>query len=238
MCSYAPVNINYTCRTAIDQLREAGMFISLGILFSGISIAGNTFGREKVVYWRNTSAGMSVLPYFFAKLIVDVPRIILGGTMYSVALVIFFPYSQSFVSLYCIILCLHFYAFALGYALFTAVSYSKMSLYGTGFALLWALVLSGVMPPLYDVLPRPPYSEGFPYVLRWLWDVSATRWAIEAFYIAELKELPFVEKNGDAPHMYNFDHYGLDIKNVLIITGAWLLLAIMGLKLFNRSKMK
>jgi hypothetical protein len=214
------------------------MFICLGVLFSGISVAGNTFGKEKVVYWRDTAAGMPVFPYFVAKVLVDVPRIILGGTMFSVALVMFFPYAQSFVSLYLIVICLHFYAFALGYALSTAVSYAKMSLYGTGFSLLWALVLSGVMPSLHDVLPREPWSDGYPPAIRWLWTVAAPRWAIEAFYIAEVKALPFVEKTRDAAHMYNYNNLWLDIRMIWIITLSWLGLALLGLKLFNRSKQK
>jgi len=237
-CSYVPLNIAYQCASAIDQLREAGMFISLGILFSGISVAGNTFGREKVVYWRDTSSGMSAIPYFFAKVLVDVPRIILGSTMFSVALVMFFPYAQSFLSLYLIVMCLHFYAFALGYALSTAVAYSSFAVYGTGFSLLWALVLSGVVPPLYDILPGGSSKDGYPGIIQWLWQISGPRWAIEAFYIEEIKSLPFIEKTRGAPHMYNFNNYGTDIKNVIFITAGWLFLTILGLKLFNRMKQK
>jgi hypothetical protein len=214
------------------------MFICLGVLFSGISVAGNTFGREKVVYWRDTAAGMPVIPYFFAKVLVDIPRIILGGTMFSVALVMFFPYQQSFVTLYLIVLCLHFYAFAIGYALSNSVPYSKLSLYGTGFSLLWALVLSGVMPALWDVLPRPPSSDGYPAAIRWLWSVSAPRWAIEAFYITEVQALPFAEKNREAPHMYNYGNFWLAIRMIWAITSGWLLIALLALKLFDRNKQK
>jgi hypothetical protein len=214
------------------------MFICLGVLFSGISVAGNTFGKEKVVFWRDTASGMPVLPYFIGKITVDIPRIILGGTMYSIALVMFFPYAQPFFTLYLVVICLHFYAFALGYALSTAVAYSNMSLYGTGFSLLWALVLSGVMPSLYDVIPRLPWSEGFPSAIRWLWSFSAPRWAIEAFYISEVKSLPFIEKTREAPHMYDYGNFWIAIQNIWLITFAWLFLSILGLKLFNRSKQK
>jgi hypothetical protein len=201
-------------------------------------VAGNTFGREKVVFWRDTAAGMSVIPYFFAKFIVDIPRIILGATMYSFSLVMFFAYGQSFLKLYIVVLALHFYAFALGYALSAMVPYTNYSLYGTGFSLLWALALSGVTPPLWDIVPRPPSSNGFPAAIRWLWDVSAPRWAIEAFYVTEVQSLPFVEKAEQAPHTYNYDNYPTDIRNMLQITAAWLFIAILGMKLFNRAKQK
>jgi hypothetical protein len=63
-------------------------------MFAAISIAGNTFGREKVVYWRDTSSGMAVLPYYFGKIVIDIPRVILGASCYFIALIMFFPYSQ------------------------------------------------------------------------------------------------------------------------------------------------
>ena len=63
-CLYAPVNIFYLCLLPLDTMREAGMFICLGSMFACIAISGNTFGREKVVYWRDTASGMPVLPYY------------------------------------------------------------------------------------------------------------------------------------------------------------------------------
>ncbi len=208
------------------------MFISLGSLFAGISISGNTFGREKVVYWRDTASGMSVIPYYFAKVIVDLPRIFFGATAYAIALVIFFPYQQPFVNLYSVILMLHFYAFSLGYALSTAVNYASLSLYGTGFSLLWALVLSGVAPSLSA-------AQGYPSAINWLWKVSVPRFMVESFYLKEISSLPYVEKNApEAPHGYDWGSYRANFITSIQITLAWHLLAIIGLKLFNRIKQK
>jgi ABC-type multidrug transport system ATPase subunit len=236
MCLIGSVNMISRCRNPQDTLREAGMFICLGALFAGISIAGNTFGREKVVYWRDTSVGMSVIPYFFAKIIVDIPRVVLGSTVYSFALVMFFKYSQSFVSIYWIVFCLYFYAFALGYALSTAVPYQKFAIYGVGFSLLWALAMSGVIPALKDIFPETSEDPGYPEAVRWIWNFSGSRWAIEAFYISEIKALPFVENTRNPPFPYNYDNYFVATGYVWGISLIWLLLALAGLKLFNRSK--
>ncbi|KAJ3324918.1 hypothetical protein HDV06_005506 [Boothiomyces sp. JEL0866] len=232
LCYYAPLNAYYECQRTVDHIREAGMFISLGSLFAGISIAGNTFGYEKVVYWRDAASGMSTIPYYIAKVIVDIPRVIIGAIMFSVALVMFFPYQQSFGSVLSVVIALYFYAFVLGYALSTAVPYSKLAVYGTGVALLWALVLSGVVPDLWDV------KTSYPSTLQWIWDISAPRWAIEAFWIKEIQALPFREKNGQADHFYNFDEYNLCFQNITKIIVVWHILGFLGLKLFDRVKQK
>ncbi|CAG8452725.1 17371_t:CDS:2, partial [Racocetra fulgida] len=39
---------------------------------------GSTFGYEKVVYWRDTAAGMHTVPYFLAKIVADIPRLLRG----------------------------------------------------------------------------------------------------------------------------------------------------------------
>jgi hypothetical protein len=64
---FSPVNIFYACFLPLDTMREAGMFICLGSMFACIAISGNTFGKEKVVYWRDTASGMPVLPYYLGK---------------------------------------------------------------------------------------------------------------------------------------------------------------------------
>ncbi|KAJ3308200.1 hypothetical protein HDV04_001620 [Boothiomyces sp. JEL0838] len=232
LCYYAPLNAYYDCQRTVDHIREAGMFISLGSLFAGISVAGNTFGYEKVVYWRDAASGMSTIPYYIAKVIVDVPRVIIGAIMFSVALVMFFPYQQSFASVLSVVIALYFYAFVLGYALSTAVPYSKLAVYGTGVALLWALVLSGVVPDLWDV------KTSYPSSIQWIWDISAPRWAIEAFWIKEIQALPFREKNGQADHFYDFNEYNLCFQNITKIIVVWHILAFLGLKLFDRVKQK
>ncbi|KAJ3269984.1 hypothetical protein HDV01_000747 [Terramyces sp. JEL0728] len=229
MCTYAPTNVAYQCQATVDTIRQAGMFIALGSLFVGISVAGNTFGYEKVVYWRDTASGMSVIPYYVAKALVDVPRILIGACVYFLSLITFFPYAQKFGFLLSVVICLHFYAFALGYALSTAVPYSKLAVYGTGFSLLWALVLSGVVPDLWDV------KTSYPSVVQWFWEISAPRWAIEAIWIKEVSATGF---NLKTDHFYDFDDYNLCITNMIKITLCWHLLSILGLKLFDRSKQK
>ena len=166
-----------------------------------------------------------------AKFLIDIPRIILGASFYALAVALFFPYRQGFASLYLLILGLYFVAFAMGYWISTAFPIAKSSLLGTGFALLWALVLSGVVPSLSDVSKLPAR-------LQWLWDISAPRWAIEGFWLKEVEIRPWIEKLSSPSNLYVTGNYFVDVKNLFCIGLVWCVVALLGLKLFNRKKMK
>ena len=57
---------------------------------------------------------------------------------------------------------------------------------GTFSTLFWALLLSGVQPDLEDVLaPGSSYSY-----FSFLWSMSASRWAVEVFWIDESSSRP------------------------------------------------
>lgn len=76
------------CAGPLDLIREAGIFVSLGVLFAGINAGTTTFGKERVVYWRDTSSGMATTPYFFAKVLADVPRILMASLSFTLALIL------------------------------------------------------------------------------------------------------------------------------------------------------
>ncbi|KAJ3265557.1 hypothetical protein HK104_006280, partial [Borealophlyctis nickersoniae] len=232
VCDIAPVSLRAFCEDPQDEIRTAAMFIILGAMFAGTSVGSSTFGRERVVYFRDTSTGMRTFPYFLAKIVIDLPRIIVGGVMYAFALILFFPHRQDFVFILLVIEFMYFAAFAMGYHLSIAFKPNHVPLVSTGVSLLWALVMSGVMPTLTDVYTSPTYTP-----VRWLWSVSAPRYAIEAFWIKEVGAYPF-EKPVTAPYEYDWDNFDKDLKAMFLIGVGWMGVAFLGLKLFDRSKHK
>ena len=176
VCRLQTLSLQWQCYNATDNIRMAGMFVCLGVFFAGISAGTNTFGREKVVFWRDTASGMSAIPYYLGKFIVDIPRVIVAGAAYSAALVLFYPLKGFFVNLLLLVELLYFAAFSMGYFLSIVFSPAKTPLIGTGFALFWSLVLSGVLPDLTDVSKAPLNSFSF------LWSISPPRWGIEYFW--------------------------------------------------------
>ncbi|KAG0369711.1 hypothetical protein BGZ54_009137 [Gamsiella multidivaricata] len=199
ICAMAPPSIQLSCATPIDDIRYVGMFMTLGVFFAGISVGACTFGDEKAVFWRDTSAGMPTLPYYLAKILADIPRIIVACYFVS-----------------------------------TVVSRSMFGLTGTGMSLAWALVLSGTAPRLYMVMN----GNGYTYV-RWIWNVSAPRWAVEAFYLKEVQERNYNElKHNVLGDTYAFEDYEKAILYMVYIFLGWNAISFSLMKLLYRHKVK
>ncbi|KAG0269130.1 hypothetical protein DFQ27_004703 [Actinomortierella ambigua] len=182
ICALAPISIQLQCATPIDDIPYVGMFMCLGIFFAGISVGITTFGHEKAVFWRDTSAGMPTMPYYLAKVLADIPRVLVAACLYTGAFIFFFSYRQTLSSLLLIITLLYINAFVIGYCVSALVSRSMFALVGTGMALTWSLVFSGTAPHLIKVMRTPSFKN-----VQWLWAISGPRWGVEAFYLKEMK---------------------------------------------------
>lgn len=176
ICSTQTLSLQWLCYNPTDNLKMAGMFVSLGVFFAGIAAGSSTFGREKVVFWRDSAAGMSAIPYYLGKFLIDFPRVVVAGAAFSAALVLFYPLKGAFLNLLLLVELLYFNAFAMGYFLSIIFAPEKVPLIGTGFALFWSLCLSGVLPELKDVYKAPLNAFSF------LWQISPPRWGIEYFW--------------------------------------------------------
>ncbi|RIB11564.1 hypothetical protein C2G38_2250070 [Gigaspora rosea] len=204
------------------------------VTFAGISAGCMTFGYEMVVYWRDTSAGMKTIPYFLAKIIIDIPRILIAALMFTLSLIVFYPFQVDYYKLYLIILLNYISAWMMGYFVSIVIPKEKFGLVGTGVALAWGLVLSGESPKLEEVDSDDSYKP-----LKWLWDISAQRWTVEALYLKELSSRLWDEIiNEELRHTYSFDDYPKCLYYILYIALGWAILSFLALKLTNRDKHK
>ncbi|KAI9229766.1 MAG: hypothetical protein DHS80DRAFT_22089 [Piptocephalis tieghemiana] len=234
VCNIAPIALLGICQTPIDHIAEVGVFLSMGVCYSGISVGSQTFGNEKVVYWRDSASGMSTIPYFLAKVVADLPRAFIAALCFTLSFVIFFSYRSAFIYIFGITYLLYISSFAMGYFVSALVKRETVGLVGTALALAWAIVFSGVVPDLDDVMNDDTYSGA-----RWLWSLSAPRWAIEALFLKEVEARPFYEIREDKlPHAYDDKNYYPDLVYMAAIAIAWDVIAFFALKLVHRSKMK
>ncbi|KAF9319425.1 hypothetical protein BG003_009084 [Podila horticola] len=237
VCAMTPYQLKYTCSSPSDHLTEVGVFIALGVCFAGISVGSMTFGSEKIVYWREKSSGLLTLPYYLAKVIADIPRIILAGIMFSISLIIFFNERSNYLYLLFVIIVLYAVAFAMGYLLSALIPQSRVALVGTGFTLAWAIVFSGDAPDLADVMSND--AAGGYKVTSWIWMISAPRYAIEAIYLREVQARPWEEiRTGELAHTYKLEEFWWCFGAMGLILLGWHVLAFMGFKLKDRSKQK
>ncbi|KAF9381070.1 hypothetical protein CPC16_010031 [Podila verticillata] len=237
ICAMTPFQLKYSCSSPTDHLTEVGVFIALGVCFAGISVGSMTFGNEKIVYWREKSSGLLTFPYYLAKVIADIPRIVLAGIMFSLSLIIFFHQRSNYFYLLFIIIMLYAVAFAMGYLLSALIPQNRVALVGTGFTLAWAIVFSGDAPDLADVMSTDA-SSGYA-AARWLWVISAPRYAIEAIYLREIQARPWQEiHNEPLSHTYSLGEFWWCFKAMTAIMFGWHVLAFFSLKLKDRNKQK
>ncbi|ORX95418.1 hypothetical protein K493DRAFT_372167, partial [Basidiobolus meristosporus CBS 931.73] len=232
VCAYAPLPLQQRCSLPYsDMVRNIGSFVAWGIGFAGIASGAGTFGNERVVFWRETASGMPTLPYFLAKAISDIPRIILAALMFTLAFIINYANNTSIWRLYVITLSLYFVGFSTGYFISALVKKEQAALVGVVVALVWAIAFSGVEPSLNKVY------EDYPASIRWIWDISAPRWAISAFYIAETDARSYFRiESGRNYYGYVNDRYWTDIRNVFFIAFGYQALAFFAMKLSHRDK--
>ncbi|RHZ58597.1 hypothetical protein Glove_372g90 [Diversispora epigaea] len=234
MCSITPYLELPNCLKPADSLQTVGVFTAMGIMFCGISAGTTTFGYEKVVYWRDTSSGMKTIPYFLAKSIADIPRILLAGLMFSLSFILFYSHLSSFRDIYVIILLTYIAAWQIGYFLSAIFSKEKLGLVGTGVALAFGMVLSGSTPRLDDIKENNSLKW-----IYWIFDISAPRWSVESLYLNELDPRKWIEIHTKSlDFTYSFDDYPNTLHNIIFITLGWACLAFLAMKLVNRDKQK
>ncbi|KAF9080214.1 hypothetical protein BGX27_005661, partial [Mortierella sp. AM989] len=237
LCAMTPFQLQYSCRSPTDHLAEVGVFIALGVCFAGISVGAMTFGNEKIVYWREKSSGLLTLPYYVAKVIADIPRIVLAGIMFSISLIIFFNERSNYFNLLFIIIMLYAVAFAMGYLLSALIPPARVALVGTGCTLAWAIVFSGDAPDLADVMSDGA-SSGYK-ATSWIWVISAPRYAIKAIYLKEDQARPWMEiQNAPLAHTYELGQFWWCFRAMSCILLGWHILAFISFKLKDRSKQR
>ena len=68
--------------TNIQQLSASNNFTSMAVGFTTIQSSLKLFGNERVVFWREASAGSSRTAYFLGKNLCDLPRLLLVPAFY------------------------------------------------------------------------------------------------------------------------------------------------------------
>jgi ABC-type multidrug transport system permease subunit len=182
-----------------------------------------------IVFSRQKWAGMSVLSYYTAKILVDLPRIAITSSIFFTGLVIFFPFNQDWRGMFAIIATLMFYGFGMGYLVSSIFSQKHVQSVNAMMMLLWPFLLSGVSPYLATV--NNSYHPG----IRWLWSVSVPRWMIECFVVREIKARPFDEKNRvmDPYNFLNNSEVWDDFLYSIYIILGMNAIALIALKLFR-----
>jgi ABC-type multidrug transport system ATPase subunit len=227
LCKLAPLPLMGLCKAPIlDQLAFIGMLVAYTAGFCGSMSVLDTFGAEKDVYLREKLNGLNNSAYFLAKIVADIPRVVITSTCYTLAYITILPTTQSYQSLYFLIFSIYVYAACSGYLISLTFSKQIMSLAVIANHITWAIAFGGVEPPLATIretIPKPFY---------YLWEISAPRWIAQAFYLTESVARSYLDPNklGVKFYGYESDTVFSCFKNIYLISIGWLVVAYFTLK--------
>eukprot|EP01135_Chromosphaera_perkinsii_P012005 Nk52_evm13s2568 gene=Nk52_evmTU13s2568 len=233
-----------TCKLPIsDQLQQIAVFLAWGISFAGIASGIQTFGNERIIFWRECSFGMSSLSYYFGKVVADFVRVVFAATFFFAFFLLGFTNVGSLGDLYLMILLLYWFGFSMGYFISQICRPANAALVGVALSLVFCVVYGGSKPSVHDVDTESQYDG-----IRWMWDISAPRWAIEGVYVNQvqyyntvpsgpLEGQKYMNLTAGLNNMgYDINNYDTDARNVVIITIAWIIFGFIMTKLTHRSK--
>ena len=226
-----------------NDIQSLAVFIAWGVSFAGIASGIQTFGNERVVFWRESAAGMSSLAYYSGKVTADFVRVVCATTFFYAFFSIGYTSVGNTGDLFLIILLLYWFGFALGYFISQIAKPANAALLGVAFSLVFCVVFGGNKPTIHEVETESQYQN-----TKSLWDISVPRWAIEALFINQVsyyKSVPSGPLEGQ-PYMnlttgvfekgYEIDNFDTDVRNCCLLTVGWLCIAFIFMKLTHRSK--
>eukprot|EP00002_Diphylleia_rotans_P015297 TRINITY_DN2972_c0_g1_i2.p1 TRINITY_DN2972_c0_g1~~TRINITY_DN2972_c0_g1_i2.p1 ORF type:complete len:617 (+),score=88.14 TRINITY_DN2972_c0_g1_i2:1091-2941(+) len=232
-CPYELLHRNKCSLPLEDNFVPSGNLLCWGIGFAGIAMGASTFGNEKVVYWRDASSGLNPLSYHLAKIITDLPRVFLSGSLFFLTFIFVFSPVGRVDHLYLLILVLYWAGFSSGYFISQLVHVEIAPLVGIAFALIWAVVFSGSNPRLTEV------EESYGSSSMFFWDISYARWGVEAFYAINIQVFSYVEVDAGLDFWgFEMDRYGECIGRIIGICIMWQFISLVCMLFKDRDKKK
>lgn len=189
-------------------------FGALGYTYTVIAVsllckiaALRSFSLDKLHYWRESASGMSSLAYFLAKDTIDHFNTIIKPLVYLSMFYFFNNPRSSFLDNYVVLLCLVYSV--------TGIAYAFAIFLQPGPAQLWSVLL----PVVLTLVANQQQDKDF---MRILANMCYTKWALEAFVIANARRYSgvwLITRCGSLMKShYNLNDWALCLI-ILVVTG-------------------
>lgn len=166
--------------TNIQQLSASNNFTSMAVGFTTIQSSLKLFGNERVVFWREASAGSSRTAYFLGKNLCDLPRLLLVPAFY---LALFLGFSGVHDNNK-----VRYWALFMGVWATSGIGYMASTLFSPRSAQLGGVSLTLVCCLLSGFFPTWPESGK---ILQTFIQCSYARWLNEALWITDRSAIAY-----------------------------------------------
>ncbi|KAJ6229696.1 abc transporter g family member 28 [Anaeramoeba flamelloides] len=182
---------------------------ALAIALTSTMASLKIFGKEKVVYWRESASGLNSFAYFVAKNFASIPSQLLQPAVFLSIYYALVKPRISVMGLYGVLLLIQLTGSALGQLISVLFPASVSQLAAAVIVLISSLV-SGLNPPLKEV-SKMVIINIFHYT-------SFLRYAQEAFFILEIDKYDDVYNLETTYDLYGYDSSRLGLNFGILIT--------------------
>lgn len=148
------------------------------VVAMGAATAASTFGCETSQYWREAASGLNTPAYFFAKVVSDVPICVLSAIAIWAAFISGFDSPMENGPFLVSLVLINVFGYFSGYFLSFLLPYTACGLAAVAWSVFWSNMFSGAKQLISDASAQR----------RWIFDVSAPRWFMEAIFYATTVE--------------------------------------------------
>jgi len=208
-----------------------GMLTCLALGLTSVATSLRALKDEKPIYWRESSTGTSTIAYFLGKNIASIPILLMQPFTYLAVYYFFTNPVTPPLYMYIILLGIQFASMGLGYIAATVVKPPTAPIVGV-VLVFYSIITSGFNPTLNSL------KNDYGLVGRIIPGVSFARWAMEAFYLAEVRQYEdiYMIQPGLVFWGYNKDYYWLDILLLIILGVVFRIAACVALRFVGRNK--
>ena len=213
-----------------SSVPQMALLVGLSIGLTASAPGVKIFGEEKLVFYREASAGHNRFCYYIGKVISTVPRILLATFHFTVMFLLLSTPKISFGAAFVANL-LYFYCI---YGLASCISMITRREDGPLLAVMTSLivgVLNGMSPSLVRVRT---------WHMTWFWRACPGTWLAEAYFDQNISPYAYLYQIDDAASSvgYTFGQFGLDMGMLFVLGTAYRIVAFLGLRFLDRHKQR
>jgi len=221
------------CELPIDDpVATIASLICLCLALTGVASALRVFGNERVVFWRESSGGVSTLAYFLAKDFAQIANMVICPLIFLTFYYSLTAPRSPFITMFAIVLLIQFTSTGIGYLVSIVVAPTVAQLTAVVVVLI-CVMFSGARPTL-------PQMKTMPFPMPYVPYISYMRWAEEAIYITEIGRFQDVYDVTTGLNLfgYSLENFTEDMTMILALGLAFRIIAYVLLEILNRDKRK
>ncbi|KAL6078973.1 ABC drug exporter AtrF [Balamuthia mandrillaris] len=214
-----------------DTISSQSMLTCLAIGLTAVATSLGVFGNERLVFWRESSSGMSETAYFIGKNLAGFFSITLPPLLYMAIFYWLTTPDVPFEKWYGVLVCVQFVCVGMAYLISILIKPERSLIVGVVVVFV-CIIISGYNPRLSTI--KNDYGVAGEIVSG----LSFARWGMEALYLCEVTEFDHIYDIHPGLQYWGYQEnfFVVDLVSLVILGFGFRVLAWMALKWTQRAE--